>query len=353
MVYPRGDGWSLEIWTKHSAAHLDLGESTNPVETIAKAARLIRARIVHVENLRGLPLHLVQGLDDRDLEVILSVHDYTPFCIRPQLVEQPNGRFCEFCTNLQRCRDCLHGVDMGVQKSQEVYRKVGAEAIKKARILVFPSAFMQRQIQELFPMRSAGQREVVLAPATPATEVKPWQADRNHVAFVGGVDYHNGARMIAPAMETMLKRDKKARGFVYGIGDKNFVQQLKKTKGLTLQGYYRPGTLAEMMAKDKIAVAVFPSIWPDPYGLVVDQCLAVGVPVVAYDIGAVADRLRFWEVGQVVRLQHGAPGLATAVFHSIGTGNKVPKDIIKTVPSLPRIARRHWEMYKGLRVRIR
>ena len=87
--------------------------------------------------------------------------------------------------------------------------------------------------------------------------------------------------------------------------------------------------------------------------MVVDECLAVGIPVIAFDLGAVADRLNFWEVGRVVRRQHGAPGLATAVFDSFGTGNKVPNDIIKTVPSISRMAHRHWDLYKSLRVRIR
>jgi len=41
------------------------------------------------------------------------------------------------------------------------------------------------------------------------------------------------------------------------------------------------------------------------------------------------------------------------VFDSFGTGNKVPNDTIKTVPSISRIARRHWVLYKSLGVRIR
>jgi hypothetical protein len=86
---------------------------------------------------------------------------------------------------------------------------------------------------------------------------------------------------------------------------------------------------------------------------VVDECLAVGIPVVAFDYGAVADRLNFWEVGRVVRRQHGAPGLTTAIFDTIGLRIKVPTDVIKTVPSIARVARRHWDMYKSLRVRIR
>jgi glycosyltransferase involved in cell wall biosynthesis len=353
LAYPRGDGWSLEIWSKNSAGILDLGEGTNPVDMIARAAKLLRARIIHVEGLKGLPLHLVQSLDERDFEVILSVHDFTPFCARPHLIEQPGGRFCEYCTNLPRCDSCLKGADLGGQKNQTGYRKAGAEAIRQARVLIYPSAFMQRQIQTLLPRRQAGQNEVVLAPATRSSGLEPWKSDRINIAFVGGVQLHSGAKAIAPTMEQILKRDKKAKGFVYGSGDSALLKQLRGTKGLTVGGYYQPGTLASLLARDKIAVAVFPSIWPDPYGMVVDECLAVGIPVIAFDLGAVADRLNFWEVGRVVRRQHGAPGLATAVFDSFGTGNKVPNDIVKTVPSTSRMARRHWELYKSLRVRIR
>jgi glycosyltransferase involved in cell wall biosynthesis len=353
LAYHRGDGWSLEVWSKSAAGILDLGDVTNPVEAIAQAARLVKARIIHIEGLKGLPLHLVQSLDDRDFEVILSVHDFTPFCARPHLIEQPGGRFCEFCTNMPRCDSCLQGADLGGQRNQTGYRKAGAEAIRQARVLIYPSAFMQRQIQTLFPRRQAVQNEVVLAPATRSSGLEPWNSDRVNIAFVGGVQPHSGANLIAPTMEQILKRDKKAKGFVYGSGDSAFLKGLRKAKGLTVTGYYQHGTLSSLLARDKIAVAVFPSIWPDPYGLVVDECLAVGVPVIAFDLGAVADRLNFWEVGRVVRRQHGAPGLATAVFDSFGTGNKVPNDIIKTVPSTARMARRHWELYKSLRVRIR
>ena len=66
LAYPRGDGWALEIWSKNSAGILDLGEGTNPVDMIARAARLLRARIIHIEGLKGLPLHLVQSLDERE-----------------------------------------------------------------------------------------------------------------------------------------------------------------------------------------------------------------------------------------------------------------------------------------------
>lgn len=352
LTYPRGDSWALEMWAKDSAGVFDLGETSNPADAIAKAAKLVRARIVHIEGLKGLPFHLVQSLHERDFEVVLSVHDFTPFCARPHLIEHPGGRFCDYCTNLPRCDSCLQGADLGVHRDQAGYRKAGAEAVRQARVLIYPSAFMQRQFQTLFPRRQANQHEVVLAPATQSSGVDPFSSDRTHIAFVGGIQPRSGAQLIAPTMEQILRRNKKAKGFVYGSGDAALMKELRGVKGLAVQGFYRHGTLASLLARDKIAVAVFPSIWPDPYGLVVDECLAIGIPVVAFDYGAVADRLNFWEVGRVVRRQLGAPGLSTAVFDTFGLRIKVPKDVLKTIPSTTRIARRHWDLYKGLRVRI-
>jgi glycosyltransferase involved in cell wall biosynthesis len=285
--------------------------------------------------------------------VVLSIQDFTPFCIRPQLIEQRSNRFCDYCTDLDRCANCLHDVPLTPYRSQADYRKAGAEAVRKARVLVYPSAFMQRRYAELFPRRQAGQHELVIAPATSKADVDTWAKDGTRIAFVGGVDLAAGAALIAPTLEQLRKRNKKMTVFVYGTGDQALTTELRKVKGIRVQGYYRPGTLATLLARDKISVAVMPAIWPEPYGVVIDECLAAGVQPVAFDLGAVADRLNFWEVGQVVRPQHGPPGLATAVFDTIARGSKVPADVIKTIPSPERTGRRYTELYKSLRVRMK
>jgi len=128
---------------------------------------------------------------------------------------------------MPRCDSCLQGADLGGQKNRTGYRKAGAEAIRQARVLVYPSSYMQRQIQTLFPRRQAGQSEVVLAPATRASGMEPWKSDSMNIAFVGGVQPHNGARGIVPIMEQILKRNKKAKGFVYGSGDSALLKQIR------------------------------------------------------------------------------------------------------------------------------
>ncbi len=353
LAYPKDDIWRLEVWSGTTAGIFTLKEGAGAVDAIVQAARLTRARLVHIESLTGLPLHLVQSLAERDYEVILSIHDFTPFCSRPQLIEQRSKRFCDYCTDLDRCAACLQDISLTPYRNQADYRKAGAEAVRRARVLVYPSAFMQRRFAELFPRRQAGQHELVIAPATSKPDVDTWAKDGTRVGFVGGVDPAAGAALIAPTVEQLRKRNKKMTGFVYGTGDEVLTAELRKAKAIKIQGYYRPGSLATLLARDKISVAVMPTIWPEPYGVAIDECLAAGIQPVAFDLGAVADRLNFWEVGRVVRPQHGPPGLATAVFDTIARSPKVPADVIKTIPSPERTGRRYTELYRSLRVRLK
>jgi glycosyltransferase involved in cell wall biosynthesis len=81
------------------------------------------------------------------------------------------------------------------------------------------------------------------------------------------------------------------RWSAYGGGDAQILSRLR-AQGVRIYGYYRAGSLPALLRRDAVDVALFLSIWPETYALVVDECLLASVPVVAFDIGAPAERLR-------------------------------------------------------------
>jgi glycosyltransferase involved in cell wall biosynthesis len=354
LAYPRDDSWWLEVWSAASTGYYSLGTKSNVLEIIAHAARLTRAKVVHIEDIHGLPLNLVHGLEQGGLRTMLSIQDFVFFCRRTHLVEQPYGEFCEYSTEALRCKVCLRDIDPEGRTSQTDYRRVAVPSLRDASFLIFPSVFLQRQYEVLFPERQPAQREVVVAPATARGETAAGAANgRPSVAFVGGAYDYRGAALIGPIMDRVRESEPKATGFVYGDGADELFKQIRKVKKVRVQGYYRQGTLAEALAKDKIAVAVLPSISPEPYALVVDECLAAGVPVVAFSLGAVGERLSFWEAGELVPPDLGAEGLADAVIESLGRRTQVSDNVIRTLPQLDRVARKYLELYKGQRARAR
>ena len=77
------------------------------------------------------------------------------------------------------------------------------------------------------------------------------------------------------------------------------------------------------------------------------------VPVVAFEHGAVGERLSFWEVGDLVPPDLGADGLADAVVNNLGRRRRVPDSVVRTLPQLDRVARKYLELYKAQRAHAR
>ena len=81
----------------------------------------------------------------------------------------------------------------------------------------------------------------------------------------------------------------------------------------------RSGLLAAMVMR----IALLLSIVPESYSLALSECLAAGVPVAAFDHGAIAERLRRHGGGLLVEPEAGAAGIAAAVAARIN-GLRIP-----------------------------
>ena len=349
LAYPRDGIWWLEIWAATNTGVFRLGSAGEEVALVERAAKLAGTSVVHVESLAGLPLNLVEDLEDRNLATVLSIHDFTLFCRRPHLIETATTDFCEYCQDPDRCGACLQDTGPGPFVTQADYRRAGAAAYKKATLAIYPSTFLQRQHQALFPGLRGPGRDVVIAPASlrPAFPVIP-STEQPRIAFVGGVFSHKGGALIAPTMKRLRDHISNAVGYVYGNGDGELLRELRRTTGIHIRGYHRQGKLPEMLERDRISVAVLPSICPESYSLVFDECLSAGVPVIAFGIGAVGDRLVDLGAGRLVPMHLGAGGLADAIVEHLSSGLEVPGDAIASLPTPARAAQLHIGLYDSL-----
>jgi glycosyltransferase involved in cell wall biosynthesis len=352
LVYPNDGIWWLEIWAGSSGGILSLGETSTVAECISRAAVLSGTDLVHIENISGLPLTLIRDLTDNGRETMLTVHDFTLFCRKPHLIEATTGEFCGYCVDDERCSACLRDIDPENRYPQTEYRRAGDEALTSAAVVIYPSDFLRRVHHELFPTLQNKEAQTVIPPATarPETTVDR-AAGAPRVGFIGGAYVHKGAALIPGTMDLVRDSSPDALGFVYGNGDSQSFELLKSVQNLKVRGYYRQGELARLLARDKISVAVLTSIWPEAYGLVVDECLAAGAPVVAFDLGAVADRLGSWGVGRLALPDLGAHGLAQAIVDLREHRAEIPRSVIEALPRPESAAHEHLALYRILQSR--
>jgi glycosyltransferase involved in cell wall biosynthesis len=279
---------------------------------VRSAVGSLGATTLHVEGLAGLPPRSL--LRFQDLDLIVSLHDFAAFCPRPHLLEQPQLRFCRYSRDLARCGSCLRQ-DWPVEDAfQAARRALEAQLLASASSLVFPSEFLRRTYAELFPGLPP-ERQRIVAPGNPTpTPVKPGPI--RHVAFVGAVQPHKGALVfeeVVRRLQGRLQGENGLRWSVYGGGDPEILGRLRRLPRVRVRGYYRSGTLPRLLQRDGVDLALLLSIVPESYSLVLDECAAAGVPVLAFDLGAVGERLPRLGAGRLVPLEEGAEGVVRAL----------------------------------------
>ena len=349
VAYPKDGALAVEVWTREVSGIFSLDMASGVGPAVAEAAHLLATTTVHIENLHGLPFELTEDLEDEGFRTVLSIHDFTLFCRRPHLIETTTGRFCEYSRDLDRCRACLGDSYERPSTSQTEYRRSAAQALGRTSAVVYPSHFLRRAHRELFPEHNRSAIEEVISPATSGREQSiNKEANPEIIGFVGGFSSHKGGALIGPIMDRITAEVPQIKAYVYGNGEDHFAREIRSSGRVRVRGYYRQGTLPSLLARDHVGIAVLPSIWPEAYGLVVDECLASGVPVVAFYLGAVGERLTSWDAGRLAPPDEGSDGLARVILDCMSSPPGVPGTVVDHLPRPEDAARQHLALYQQL-----
>ncbi|MEA2604204.1 MAG: hypothetical protein QOF89_5196 [Acidobacteriota bacterium] len=364
LLYPEPGAWRLEVTAGGRRLSLTLAGNAPPSpvaladeafeRAVTRAIGEVRARALHVEGLAALPLASLLALQRRGLELVLSVHDFSLFCPRPHLLESPELRFCGYSRNAERCARCL-AHDWPVPAGfQEERRELARQLLRAAAAVVYPSEFLRRRHLELFPGIPAERQRVIEPPGPlaaappPATPGIPERPVR-HVAYIGNILPHKGALVFEEVLRRMPPADfPDLRWSAYGGGDPGLLLRLRRLPRTRVRGYYRSGSLIDHLRHDRVDLALLLSIVPESYSLALSECLKAGVPVVAFDHGAIAQRLRRHGGGLLVDPAAGAAGIAATVAARI-QGLRVPGDgPPPETPSAREAARAFADLYREL-----
>lgn len=323
LLYPEppaaGGGYRLELQAGGDRRALRLpaeGQAgrPRPVTALADpgleravlwAASLCGATALQIEGLAGMPLESLLRLRQSGLRLILAIYDFAAFCARPHLLEVPEPpaapRFCHYSRDAARCASCLGRDVPGLPPGyQERRRELAHQLLAAAGAIVYPSSFLARTYDELFAGAGRAAARVIAPAAPPApglpsrgpeTVPLPRAEPPRHIAWVGAVQPHKGALVFEAAVRRLATAGRSPRLSAYGGGDAEILARWRRLPGLRVRGYYRAASLPRLLRRDGVDLALLLSVVPESYGLTFDECAAAGVPVVAFDLGAPAERI--------------------------------------------------------------
>jgi glycosyltransferase involved in cell wall biosynthesis len=307
---------------------------------VREALAVTGAKAVHLEGTNGVPLDSAMRLLSDGVAVVVSVHDFSLFCARPHLLEEPEGRFCDYSRDLDRCHRCLQQTWPGVSKREQSERRESARRLLAAATgLIFPSHFLLDRHRELFSLPQLEGAVVEPALAGGDSDI-PRDGSRRGIAFAGSVKRHKGAHLLPE-----LARSLAGRGItlhVFGGGDAELLQSLRAQPNVVVHGYYRSGSLPSLLVRHDIGLVVLPSIVPESYGLTLTEAWRADASAATFDLGAPADRIRREGGGWLAPLDSGAEGLIAIIDRWL-EGETSPHTGVG--PSPAAVARTHVDLY--------
>jgi hypothetical protein len=306
--------------------------------TVGEAMSMTGARAIHLEGTSGVPFQELLRMMRSGIAVIISVHDFSLFCSRPHLVEEPLNRFCFYSHDLDRCQKCLGAATRSEQAER---RTLAREILASVSGLIFPSQFLLDQHRELFslprlagevvePVVDVGHRRIVIA------------EERGGVAYAGSIKRHKGGHLLPSIAGGLAERGMDLH--IFGGGDYDLLSALRRLPNVIVHGYYRHGTLPSLLAQHRIGLVVLTSIWPETFCMTMSEAWLGGASVAAFDIGAPAERIRRDEGGWLAPLESGAAGLNDIIASWI-SGAMIERTPVR-IASPDDAARSHCDLYR-------
>jgi len=242
--------------------------------------------VVHAHSWLGvsLPRHRVP--------VVLTAHDYALICQLHTLFSR-DGSACDGPGSCVSCGSASYG---WVRSAFLAPGTAVGRRLWHLDAVVTLSAFVADTIRPFVsaPVHPCGG---LLPPAPPPTEV-PGLPDEPFALFAGDPGAHKGLDALLSAW----------RGAPLVVAS---TKPVAARPGVTVVHLDRRQMAS---AWRRAAVAVVPSVWPEPFGMVAMEALAAGTPVVATAVGALPEIVRDGIDGVLV-----APGDVRALVDAAGS----------------------------------
>lgn len=271
-----------ETWS----AVFDLNQDQPRLLELLRALGVVH---VHVHHLLGhhqftweLPQLLGVGYD-------FTAHDFYSFCTHITLTGQAN-RY-----QVDAHGECCGGVHPPSQPA--VVEQIGAWRIRNrvflegARHVLAPSLDTAQRMLAAFPsarVRCAPHTDVAPALLEPPRP-RPLPAQQPlRIVVIGALSIIKGADILEATALQAQKSGVPLEFHLIGFGYRHL-----QTRGttLTVHGEYDEADLPALLQRLAPDVAWFPALWPETYSYTLSAALQAGLPVVAPDLGAFAERV--------------------------------------------------------------
>lgn len=293
LLRPTPEGIQLGLPHEGDALQLHFALPTQE-QALLELLRQLGVQHIHYHHLLG------HSQTVRELPKLLGVsydftaHDFYSFCPQISLTDHANAYCGE--RGLDQCQQCLHRSPAPGGASIEVWRSGHAPFVQAARHVLVPSRDAARRFARFAPtadIRFAPHTDVPNATDTPMYTPRRLSLESLEsplkIVVIGALSTIKGADVLEDVAIEAAKRNAPLEFHLLGYGYRHLRGQPRAR--LTVHGAYEEKDLPALLQWLQPDLVWFPAQWPETYSYTLSACLQAGLPVVAPDLGAFAERL--------------------------------------------------------------
>jgi O-antigen biosynthesis protein len=287
--------------------HLSSAVTFNLTGQLAEVAQIVeslRIRHIHVQHTLGFNSDFTAWIQNLALlcnvEYDVTIHDYFLACPRITMIDR-SGRYCAN-VDVKKCDACIEalGSAVGIVRAAD-WRENHTRFLSSARKIFVPDASVQHYIQPFFPTLKFLTRPHPESVPERMVEPLPLQPNENlRVAVIGAIGAHKGSDLLKLCARNAADRRLPIEFHVFGYTDH---LELKALPNINLTGRYAEKELPRLLTKGRCHLAFFPAVWPETYSYTLSEAWFAGLYPVAFDLGAIASRIRRVGWGRILPLE--------------------------------------------------
>lgn len=261
-------------------------------QTLAYIFDLFRISLLHIHHGMWMTRDIFLLAKERNIPLVFTAHDFYEICPTVNLL---NGEF-RFCNipDEKACRQCLKARDIDVAIHE--WRMMGEKALRLCDTIVVPNGAEEAYFRKVYGDMDFVEIEHGVGTHRVACTQKQPDNGKFRVAFVGMIAKHKGCDLIRELI--CENKDPQVEWHLFGgIEDRRILKLRKKA---VIHGPYQDGDIVRLLLENRIDLVCMLPIWPETYSYVLTEAWTAGLPVLAFDLGAVGERIRRTGYGYLI-----------------------------------------------------
>ncbi|MEE9507434.1 MAG: glycosyltransferase family 4 protein [Thermoplasmata archaeon] len=244
--------------------------------------------IAHIGHLSHLSTNLVRMLKERGIPIVMTLHDFWLMCLRGQLLTS-ELRVCDD-PSTEGCTRCFAQYFLSDKEAREKvsdWEQRVKEVVRNVDFYIAPSRFLRSRFVE---WGIPGDKIAYMDYGFDTSLFRDFRRKESDVVrfgFTGRIIPAKGVDILINAFNDVESDGTELR--IHGAlpPSSKYLARMVKSAKILFEGPYDNREVASVMSR--IDVLVVPSIWFENSPLVIHEAFLTNTPVIASDIGGMAE----------------------------------------------------------------